>query len=791
MVDQSHQSVSSDQESDSHSLARRSNLPLSLTSLVGREKTIARISELLTDNRLVTLTGSGGIGKTRLGLEVATATLADYPDGAWLVELAALNEPELVAQAVMQLFGLPNRGGESRLTTLRDFLRPKQLLLVLDNCEHLIAACADLCQYLLQFCPTLRIIATSRETLSVPGEVVWQVSPLTFPVADRRLTPQEMSQFEATRLFAEHARTVQPDFEISHSTAQHIARICRQLDGVPLAIELAAAKLRVLGVDQIADRLDDRFRLLTDGSRTALPRHQTLQATIDWSYNLLTGPEQQLFSHLAVFSGEFMLEAVEKVAADPVAQRAALLDQVLGLLSQLVDKSLITVSGQQHARYRMLETIRRYAWEQLQDSGQLEQLCQQHLGYHLELSEQIRAVSKSRWSTRFEDDYDNFRAALSYALEYGQNVETGMRLAVNLVKFWILRGDSSEGIKWLTRLLNHESTAADLTSVRAGALAAIGELLQVQGEYARAIDTTMQSLDLYRQLDDKRGVADVLAQLGNIAHHQGDHEQGRQWLEESLGLYQELGDEAASNHALLKLADLLLRDQYYEQATVLLQKSLTLNQKSGNNPALGWTYGALGDIARLQGDFEQAARLMRKGLAYDWEENSKAGLPYKLEAMANLAAQQEQFELAAQLWAAAEALREITHFPLPPTFQADYASYLTATRQALGDSAFAAAWAKGQAMPLADAVTMALEPLPATSSISASSKETRPRTYGLTARELEVLQLLATGLTDAQIAAELVISPRTVSKHLQSVYGKLLVSTRSAATRFAVEHHLV
>jgi predicted ATPase/DNA-binding CsgD family transcriptional regulator/predicted Ser/Thr protein kinase len=765
------------------------NLPAHLSKFIGREKELSQVKARLAEARLVTLTGPGGIGKTRLSLQVAQEVLPAYANGVWLVELAPLSEPQLVVQEVLLALGLREEPTRSKLATLSEYLQTKNLLLVLDNCEHLLMACAELVEQLLRVCPRLSILATSREVLGIGGETVWQVPPLSLPDLHQPLVLENLTRTEAGQLFIERAQAVRSDFQLTATTAEAIAQVCHRLDGIPLAIELAAARVKLLTVSQIATRLDDCFRLLTGGSRTVLPRHRTLQATIDWSYDLLTEPEQRLFRWLAVFAGGFSLEVTEAVVSDSARLDAFLPNNVLELLSHLVDKSLVIVTQDGEARYWMLEIIRQYARERLLASGELDQIRWRHLAYYLQLAEdaelKLRSAEQLIWLNRLEIEHDNLRAALAWSLE-SEATKEGLRLAGALSVFWDRRGYLSEGSQWLERVIanTHQN---DL--ILAKALIRAGHLAWQQSNHEQALTLVEQSLALCRQYDDKKGTARSLYELGVIAHWQGDRGRGGSLLEESLSLFREIKDELNIIEVLLFLADIRLRQGDNEQAVALWQESLTLSQKLGDNFGISFALSGLGEVARRQGDYKQAVIHFQQALTLTGEQKSKVQITFTLEALGITIAEQGQSEWAARLWGAAEALRETVRAPLPSSYHPEYAPYLKVARTALGEEVFTAVWAEGRALTLEQTIALAMSvPVVATPGPTTPT-ETPP--FGLTARELEVLRLVAAGLTDAQVAEKLIISPRTVSKHLQAIYGKLHLSSRSAATRFAIEHNLV
>jgi predicted ATPase/DNA-binding CsgD family transcriptional regulator len=766
---------------------RPNNLPLQLTSFVGRMHEIAEIKRQLMNTRLLTLTGSGGAGKTRLSLEVAATVLEDFEDGVWLVELAPLSDPQLVAQEVVLALGVRENPTRSKIETLVEYIQGKEILLVLDNCEHLILACAEFAAQLLRLCPGVRILATSREALRITGETFWQIHPLSLP--DGSPTLESLGQSEAGQLFIERAQSVQPAFHITTADAEAIVQICHQLDGIPLAIELAAARVKVLSPSQIASRLDNSLQLLTVGSRTANPRHQTLQAAIDWSYNLLTEPEQRLFRRLAVFVDGFTLEAAEELVDDETEQNAVLPHTVLDVLSSLADKSLIVVNHGQQVRYGILETIRQYAWEKLKDSGEPDQIRQYHLAYYLQLAEEaapkLKGAEPLTWLSTLETEHDNLRAAMTWSLESGAT-EEGLRLVIALGYFWYRGGYLSEGSEWYERML---SSNAGTKLVHARAILGAGDLAFIQCNYQKALTLGERSLAMGRQLGDKRAIAASLGLIGRTFQWQGERDQAATLLQESLALFRELGDEWDVARILIHLGDIQLRQGNYEQANTFLEASLNLLKKLGDKWSLALALGALGENFRRQGNYQQAESHFQQGLAIYQELNNTVDVLWILQALAISAVEQGQAKRAVHLWGAAESLREAVHAPLSSSYQSDYAPFLKSARTALGEEAFTTAWSDGRSLTLEQAIALAKSVFAVAEPPSGIPTKTHPS--GLTPREIEILRLVATGLTDTQIAERLVISPRTVSKHLQSVYSKLDLPSRSAATRFAIEHGLV
>jgi predicted ATPase/transcriptional regulator with XRE-family HTH domain len=487
------------------------DLPVPMTSFIGRARELAAVKQRFSSARLLTLTGPGGCGKTRLALQAAAELADKFADGVCFVELAPLGDPRLVPQSVASALGVREEPTRPLPVTLIDTLHRRQLLLVLDNCEHLIAACAELAHILLSACPQLHVLATSREVLGVAGEMAWRVPPLASPDPQRPVPVEHLLQYEAVQLFVERARTVQPTFTVTERNAAAVAQVCHRLDGIPLAIELAAARVKVLTVEQIAARLDDRFRLLTGGSRIALPRQQTLQAAIDWSYDLLSEPERRLWRRLSVFAGGWTLEAAEAVCAGAGLDAAEVLDR----LTSLVDKSLVTVDAMAgEARYRLLETIRQYGREKLERSGEAAVIRRQHLEWHVGLAEraepELTGPDQAVWLEKLEAEHDNLRAALEWSQVEAQGEQIGLRVAAALWRFWLVHGHLREGRRWLEGMLAGSPEA--WPAVRAKALYGAGALAEDQGDYAAARAFFAESLALRRELLDAGAFAERWAE---------------------------------------------------------------------------------------------------------------------------------------------------------------------------------------------------------------------------------------------------------------------------------------
>ena len=539
------------------------NLPVQLTSFVGRERELAAVQQLLLVERLVTLTGAGGIGKTRLALQAAADLVDQFPDGVWLVDLAPLADPMLVPQAIATAVGVREQPEHPLLQTLEDFLRSRHLLLVLDNCEHLVAACAALADRLLRACPRLRILATSREPLGIAGETAWRVPPLTSPDPEHLPSLASLAQYEAVRLLLDRADLAAPSLALTQRNAAAVAQVCQQLDGLPLALELAAARVKVLSFEQLAARLGDRFRLLTGGSRSALPRQQTLRALVDWSYDLLTAPEQVLFRRLAVFAGGCTLEATEAVCAGDGIEPG----EVLEHLARLVDKSLVVAepSAAGEVRYRLPETIRQYSSDKLAQAGEGATLRGRHRDWCLALAERTgQEVLDPQRLMSLEREYDNLRSALRWSVDSGE-AEAGLRLATSLCDFWQVRGYSSEGCAWLAELLALPA-AATATTARARALEWAGRLAYLQGD----------------DLDRQRIVMSLLA-LGHAALRRRDALRARLLFNESLGLARDAADHLAVALGLEGLAGVTVEAEP-ERAVRLAGAAEALRDQLGARP---------------------------------------------------------------------------------------------------------------------------------------------------------------------------------------------------------------
>jgi non-specific serine/threonine protein kinase len=754
---------------------------LPITSFVGRAEEMAEIRSLLlrlpAGRRLITLTGSGGCGKTRLALALGSTLLPSYDGGVWLVDLAPLTDPALVPHAVITALRLreggPQSNGQDAQALLIEALKDQHMLLVLDNCEHVLGAVAGLVQALLQCCPSLNILATSREGLGLAEETTWLVPSMTLPphphhaLAARSGSAADMQRYSAVALFIERAQASRPGFALTEMNAAAVARICTQLDGIPLAIELAAAQVRAIAVEDLAARLDDRFRLLTSGNRAALPRHRTLQAVMDWSYALLDELERIVLQRLSVFGAS---GCTREAAAAICLDASVAAHDMSQHFCHLVAKSLLYVEKQEDGgspRYRMLETVCQYARARL-TAVQLARLQQAHAFFFLTLAEeaepQLTGPDQVAWLRRLEQDHDNLRAALSWACAGGEQVlspmdvrdscdryrsreEVGLRLAGALWRLWLVHGHLTEGSTWLEAVLKRGAGVKGPS--RGKALNGVGNLAWALGHYERAIAIHTENLTLRQEIGDKAGVAGALRNLGNVAGDQGDYERAARFHGESLALSRALGSNWDIASALSNLGNVRKEQGHYGEARALYEESLRLRRHLGDQRGIGMSLANLGNVMRYQGDNETAALFYEESLALRRELDDRRGIvvvlnnlgritrergdsdraaPHYaesldllrslgdrlrlaecLEGIAGLALERGHLDRAARLHASAAALRAALGAPLPPNEQATIEREVAALRAALGEDAAAMAEATGRVMTPEQAIEDAFE----------------------------------------------------------------------------------
>jgi predicted ATPase len=657
---------------------------------------------------LLTLTGPGGIGKTRLALALADSVLPDYADGVWLVELAALQDPSLVPNALAAALGIRELPNEPLMITLRNTLRDRQQLLVVDNCEHILDGCVDLISGLLADCERLRILTTTREMLGIRGEKVWRVPGLRLPEPDARSGAQKIAGSEAVGLFVERARAAQPDFVLTEQNAAVVSQICRQLDGLPLAIELAAARLKLLDLEEIADRLQTHFRILASRDRTSPARQQTLRAAIEWSYRLLSDMERLLFDRLSVFDGGWTLDAAERVAAGGAIRDSDVLD----LLEQLVDKSLVLVDNSIEGprRYRLLVTLRQYALEHLVESGEAD-VCNHRLtAYMADFAEraesELRAPQSRRfWMRRRQQEHDNVRAALGWAVK--QDLYLALRLAVAAWPFWEMRLYLREGRAWLEQVVESSAGQEAFTLLRGRALLGLAVMVRLQGDSAVAAAHLSDALDIFSKLGDKGRQAAALNGLGLVAMDAEDLSAADRHFSESVTLCR-AENQFDLQFALLNLARVVELQGDEGRAQSLLEESLASGRDFGDARGPLPARVALARLARRRGDREGALALLRESLAQVQSLGLNRATVIIFDALAWFALEDGQFGAAARLLGGAAGVVKSADFTPVGQDQPEHLRTLAAVRAHLGEEEFAAAWEEGQSLSLEDQVSRAM-----------------------------------------------------------------------------------
>jgi predicted ATPase/DNA-binding CsgD family transcriptional regulator len=801
------------------------NVPRGPTPFIGRQDAVDELRSLVQANRLITLVGPGGVGKTRLAAAVASATASDFRDGARFVELGSTLESHLVSQTVVSTLGLEQQAGIPPLAILSANLSDKVLLLILDNCEHVIGGCAELADTLLKTCPDLHLIVTSRERLRIAGERVWPVPPLSFPTDDTPLSAaQSASEYDAIRLFVERARAVLPSFELTEQNVAAVAHICRHLDGIPLALELAAAWVQTLTVEQIRNRLDDRLRLFSSGGRTALPRQQTLRGAIDWSYALLTNVEQSVFNRLAVFMGGCTLTSAEAVCArTSVAQQ-----DVLPVLDNLVNKSLV-LAEEHHGenRYRLLETLRLYGRERLVMSGEGDDVSDRHARHYLSIAEaaerHLWSANLRSWLDLVELEHENMRAALRWSTGRG-DTELALRIGTALCRFWSMRGHAREGLRWLDAGLSWETGAP--SDVRAQALDAAGHLARDQGDYRHAISLYERGLSLRRELGDVRNEALALTNLAMVKQFQGQYADATTLQEQSLDLFRRLDDEGSVALSLLTLGTMEQLQHRGDRAAELYRAALDIFRRQDNARGMAACLNNLGNLASEQGavteakrcytetvrllhelgdehgraatlmnladlawqssDRHEATSLSRESLALFSAIGDKRGMAACLSFLAKVALEEHAFERAAMLMGASDAIRESLDGGLADAERSQGPTF-RALRDVMGEQRLATSWQTGRTLPLSAAIDLAMAPTP---TAAPATEPADPRSP-LTARQREVAALIARGFTNRQIADALFIAERTADTHVDHILAKLDVHSRAGIASWATRHGLL
>lgn len=812
---------------------QENNLPVQLSTFIGREREIAEVKQLLSKHRLLTLTGAGGSGKTRLSLKAAGELSGEFEDGVWFVELASVNDPALVTESVASTLNIREQPGQSMMNVLAGYFSTREALLIMDNCEHLISACAQFIENLLQNCPDIRILVTSREVLGIPGEIVWAVPPLSLPIQHSRSHSGSIQSAlhlygdsESVQLFVTRANAISSEFQLTTENGIWVAEICRRLDGMPLAIELAAARVRSLSVQQIAKRLNDRFHLLTGGSRTAPPRQQTLESAIEWSYSLLSPVEQKVLKCLSVFIDDATLTAAEWVCA-------AGSESTLNILSRLVDKSLLTAVRLEDGeiRYRLLETIRQYAGRKLEESADAVEIKNKHLDYFLQQALNAEPYLKAdndraTWLEHFELASDNLRAALEWSALDANRIEKGLRLITIAASFWKLHGYYKEARLRLATLLAHEiahkptllrakalyvacvfsflqsdypavkSLAEESLSIFrmhgsegrlgvANALEMLGEVASEIGDYSTATIFYEEALPIYRESEYLFGISETLRMMGYKDMRGGNWEQAESYMEESLEISRQSKSQGSIASSLCALGELAVRQGRFERAQSLLTEGLRINQQLGEKWGIAVALGSLGWLALRQDNFDEMRNLLRQSLDIRIETGDRGGMAWCLEKIAEANHLKARFQPAATIFGAAATLRAPVGSMMDAADQPGYESMISSLKTALGKDMFEAAWAEGQSMPLKLAVDYALaEPK------TMLEKDLQKDDFGgLTKREQETANLIAQGKSNREIAKMMTVGVKTVETYVTRILKKLRLNSRVQIAAWMIERN--
>ena len=755
-----------------------------MTEFVGRRAELALVRQALSSARLVTLIGPGGIGKTRLAIKAASGARRAFSDGVGLADLGGLRDPALLVPEVARSLGLADKSARWAVASLSDRLASRRVLLVLDQCEHVADACAVMADALLRACPGLRIIATSRHVLGVVGEVTVAVPPMTVPADGPSAVPEELLCYEAVRLFADRAAAVLPGFVVDVENGATVAAVCRALDGIPLAIELAAVRLRSLSPQQVLARLDSRFQLLSGGGPADQPHHRTLQAALEWSYGLLTKAEQAMWRRVSVFAGSFDLDAAEAVCAgEGIAARS-----VIDLVDGLVAKSILShAAGNAKARYRLLDTIGEFGLQKLRAEGGERPFRARHRDWYAALAARREAFGPRRaeWITDLDADHENLRAAIEFCVSDVREVAAGAELACHLWRYWETHGHLTEGRRIMAALLNQLNETA---AVRPRALWVAGFLALVQGDAARARALLEGALAAARRVGDVQDVAYASSFLGYAMYYLGEEDQGHALAENALELHQQAGDQVGVVLAQMQFGYIHLCAGEARSAADWFGKCARTCDSSGNSWYHAYARWGLGVAALLLADPGAAAGLVRAALDSMRKLDDPMGVVLCLDALAWIDAAHDQAHRALTLLAAADAAWAAIPATPQPVLREHHDAALAAARDAVPESAFAAAVAEGSAMSQAQAIACALGE-PAQPKARSDAGPAAAHRGPLTRREQDVAVLVARGLSNGEIAGELVISARTVETHVQHIMDKLGVGTRAQIAAWSAACH--
>jgi predicted ATPase/DNA-binding CsgD family transcriptional regulator len=796
--------------------------------------------------RLLSMTGPPGIGKTRLSIEAAARLVDNFSDGVWFISLAPITDPALVASAIAQALGLKESGARPLSESLTEHLLDKQMLLLLDNFEQVVEA-APLVAEMLAAAPGIKVLVTSREVLHVRGEQDFPVPPLALPPQGAKdfqggeeppLSYDRLTQYESVQLFTQRASEAKLDFTLAPENAQAVAEICRRLDGLPLAIELAAARVKVLPPQAMLERLApaskyaSSLQLLTGGARDLPARQQTLRSAIEWSYDLLNEKEKRLFRRMAVFRGGCTLAAIEGVCNAGKDLDFEPLDGVASLL----DKSLLKQEMGEEAdpRFFMLETILEYAGEKLRESREEAAVRRQHALYFAKFAEHVQPLLVSSeyevWLARMDTEHDNIRAALQWTLAPEGDARVGLQLAASLRHFWSIHSYYHEASEWLHKVLARPG-AQERTALRGMALAGAGAVAYMMSDYASSRSLYEESLALFRELGDKQGIAEALDGLGEIATEVGDYETAVPLLEEFLALNLELGDKRGIANSLIQLGwaalrpgdytlavarleealrllrqlgdvpnsalalaglgEIALRQGNYERATTLLEESLAIRRKLGHKWGISVCLGSLGWVALRRGDYEQATRTLVESLLVRQTIGDKGGIAWCLEKLAEAASAQQNARRAARLYGAASALRQRIGSVVDPADVPEYGRNLAEVRAKLDEATWQRAWGEGQAMTMEAAIVYA-QALATESEVAPTrTGSSKAQFGGLTEREVEIAAQIAQSKSNSEIATELVITKRTVETHIGNILAKLGFTSRGQIAAWAIKKGLL